>query len=360
MVKSTTPANSSQPSMQTGNLRLQKLDNSAAIEALADFSDANWRQFPAYSAAAARQSGARDEYMGVYSGDSLIALANVRLKELPLVSGGIAFVSHGPVSMRGGEQFDPSRFGEIVALMADHYTRDLGYCLRIDSPVIPAVADQKMAAMASAGFQPCKRSTYQTFVIDLSADTDNLRKSLNGKWRTELNRAERQNLTVKRSTDPADFDAFAPLLDNLAQEKGFSIPQNAAFFSNVAKDAEQNERIILHMAYAGDDLVAGHVGAFSGNTAVYLLGAANTQGRDLRAAYLLQWAAITHAKSLNIGYYDLGGADEQENPSVFRFKKRMGGPLVENIPTYQIWPRQPGKAIISGAEWTYGKLRGRK
>lgn len=340
------------------NIRLQKLDGDAVNAALEGFSDASWRQFPAYAAAAAREIGAADEYMSVFAGNEIIALANVRLRQMPVLPGGIALISHGPMSIKHGDEFNPSKFERAMAALAQHYAHDRGYCLRVDSPLNPEIAQQRMRAMEMAGFRPHQENRYQTFVIDLSPGIETLRKSLNGKWRTDLNRAERQNLTIEKSTAPKDFDRFAPLLENLSREKGFSPPQDTAFFRDVARTAERNENIVLHMAFADNELVAGHIGAFSGDMAVYLLGAANAKGRELRAAYLLQWAAINHAKSLHMRYYDLGGADQVENPSVFRFKKRMGGDLITNIPAHQIWPPQPRKTIIAGAEWAYGKLRG--
>jgi lipid II:glycine glycyltransferase (peptidoglycan interpeptide bridge formation enzyme) len=79
------------------------------------------------------------------------------------------------------------------------------------------------------------------------------------------------------------------------------------------------------LARLGDKAVAGHIGAYHGDTAVYLLGAANEAGLKSNASYLLQWRVIEYAKERGCNWYDLGGIDPEGNPDVYRFKMRIGG-----------------------------------
>jgi lipid II:glycine glycyltransferase (peptidoglycan interpeptide bridge formation enzyme) len=118
--------------------------------------------------------------------------------------------------------------------------------------------------------------------------------------------------------------------------------------------------MVVHLAWHDGDLVAGHIGSFAGDTAVYLLGASTRKGRDLRASYLLQWKVIEHAISNGNDYYDLGGIDQNENPNVYRFKKRLNGRLVKEIGAYEFAPGPLASRILGLLEYSYGALRARR
>ncbi|WP_164116040.1 peptidoglycan bridge formation glycyltransferase FemA/FemB family protein [Sphingorhabdus sp. Alg239-R122] len=345
--------------MSENSLILSRVDDSQADTLIGEFADASWRQCPAYACAAAAQIRAVSEYVKITHGDELVALANVRIKKLPVVGTGIAFISHGPMVVRKGGEFDGVVFCAVLRKLSEYYSETRKLCLRIEPHVYAdALRDAVKTGFANAGFTRQAGNGYQTFMIDLAPDLETLRKKLNGKWRTDLNRGERGGLRITRSSEAEDFDRFAPLLEQLADKKGFLAPQDAKFFKNVAAQAGLSDNITVHLAWNGDELVGGHIGSFTGDTAVYLLGATTDKGRNLRASYVLQWAVMEHAKSLGMARYDLGGVDEKANPAVHRFKKRMGGIFVENLVICEKMPAQPHSAIIKGAEYLYRKIKG--
>ncbi|MHA7820213.1 MAG: lipid II:glycine glycyltransferase FemX [Erythrobacter sp.] len=331
------------------NLEVQPLDEASARALLEDTPWASWRQMPAYSKVAASDQGAESRYLQVVSENQRVALANVRVKRMPVLSVGVAMIAQGPV-MLAEEGVDRAA---VCTELARHVGGTMGLTLRINPPLQVGIDP----APLQSPFASIPGSQYETFAIDLAPDLDQLRKTLNGKWRTDLRRGERSGVTITRSSAEEDFLAFQPLLEQLAAGKGFDVPQDARFFAEVAQLAQEPERIVIHLAHHEGRVIGGHVGAFSGDTAVYLIGATNDEGRDLRASFLLQWAVIEHAKSLGLRWYDLGGADEVGNPYVFRFKKRMGGhhhigpPMIEAAAP---WPRG---AIARLAETVYKRIR---
>jgi lipid II:glycine glycyltransferase (peptidoglycan interpeptide bridge formation enzyme) len=113
----------------------------------------------------------------------------------------------------------------------------------------------------------------------------------------------------------------------------------------------------VHLALHEGELVAGNVSGLTGNTAVYLLGASNSEGRKLRASYLLQWAVIEHAKSLGKFYYDLGGIDEHANPNVYRFKRGLKGRYVLENGCYESGARTFTKPFFYLLENSYNFSR---
>ncbi|MGB3808234.1 MAG: GNAT family N-acetyltransferase [Erythrobacter sp.] len=268
-----------------------------------------------------------------------------------MVGGGLAMIAQGPVMLAENAAPRPA----IIAALHDELVNSEGLTLRVNPPVDPIAPE---AAEIPPGFSPVPGSDYETFLIDLAPEMEDLRAALNGKWRSDLRRGERSDVTITRSTKREDFEAFQPLLDRLADRKGFNVPQDARFFADVAEGAHPPENITIHLARHGDEIIGGHVGAFSGNLAVYLIGAVNTAGRDLRASFLLQWAVIEYARERGMRWYDLGGADQEENPHVFRFKKRMGGIHYAGPPIAEAKAPFPRGQLLALAEKAYLKVRG--
>lgn len=313
--------------------------------------DCSWRQAPAYAAHAARDMGARAELVAFASGGERLGMAAVRVKTLPLVGLGIAYVAQGPAVSASGA-FDATRMRVAIEALTNEYVRRRGLVLRIQPPLYRGEDQAEIAALFTGlGFSALRRPPYRTILLDLAPTLDQLRAKLAGKWRTELSRAERQGISVTRSSGVEAFERFLPLFEQLAAQKGFSASQDAAFFRDLARASDgPPDQLVVHLAEHEGECIAGHIGSFTGDTAVYLLGAANAKGRELRASYLLQWSVIEHAKSLGQDVYDLGGIDEAANPDVFKFKNRMGGRIVEAPAGFEKAPGAFAARAVAAAE----------
>lgn len=336
---------------------IKQIGPAEALSLLVGANHASWRQYPAYARVAAKRAGAEQNYWTLSSGGEIIALANVRTKRLPIVGWGIAMIAQGPVILAHCDSVQD--ISVVYEIFARKLSQQLGASVRINSPVTLAHEMlQKNVALSSPQLQPVSGTSYQTFLLDLAADLETLHSNLNGKWRTDLRRGQRGSVNIMRSTKAEDFRRLQALLSELSSHKGFSAPQDADFFAEVAAHCSGNEQLTVHLAWHEDRLVGGHIGAFSGDMAVYLLGATNEEGRDVRASFLLQWAVIEYAKSLGLRYYDLGGVNQADNPSVYRFKKRMGGDYYSGPPTLEYRAAWPKGQIVQMAEQFYRKVRG--
>lgn len=331
------------------DISVARLAEHEALALLSATRSASWRQFPAYASAAAAKAGAESRYLLVRDATRNLAIANVRIKRLPLTRFGLAMIAQGPVMLPAGE----GHFNEVLRALADYLVDREGLTLRINLPV----DDEVRQDQPDPRFSQIPGTAYETFMIDLRPDEAALRSGLDGKWRTDLRRGERGSVQITRSSHPSDFRRFQPLLLELAQSKGFRAPQDADFFSDVAALAQPPENISLHLAWHQGCLIGGHIGAFSGRMAVYLVGAVNDKGRQLRASFLLQWAAIRYARELGLSCYDLGGIDEVGNPDVYRFKKRMGGVHYRGTPMIEARPAWPNRQIVQLAERLYAHAR---
>jgi lipid II:glycine glycyltransferase (peptidoglycan interpeptide bridge formation enzyme) len=75
----------------------------------------------------------------------------------------------------------------------------------------------------------------------------------------------------------------------------------------------------------------------------YVYGMSRDKHREKMPAYLLQWAAMKHAKAYGCLIYDLWGApdvfDESDSMwGVYRFKEGLGGDVVRTLGAYDFAP----------------------
>jgi hypothetical protein len=310
----------------------------------------SWRQYPSYCELAAHRVGAASAYWLLRDGTAIIAVMNVRSRSLPFGLGSSGLVSQGPVLLRNSAH-QPEDLAAVVAAVPA-FCAEQAMEMRIDpDPLWPELPPQ---VQCDAGV----RSPYRTIMIDLSSGMDWVGAGLHSKWRADLKKAKKAGLTVRRSSAPEEILQLAPLLDELTRKKGFSIQQDVPFFAEVARGASASERIMIHMVHRNEELLSGHIGAFSGPVAVYLLGATSPAGRKVGASHLAQWHAMVTACELGAEFYDTGGIDPEGNPDVYRFKRRMGGREFATPQFPIISPPGPRGLALKAARQLWTRIRG--
>lgn len=307
-------------------LSLEWIDDSRALDLIGG--RGSWRQYPAYGHEAAARVGAASRALAFLRAGTPVAIANLRTRRVPLL-GASTLVSHGPVLLGSPDDHGADLAACLAALRGAAGRLGLGE-IRLDAEIGHALRGLDAAGAAQGWRADAAALPYRTMALDLSGGAEAVRRGFDGKWRRDLQRGEREGLDVRRSADPADFLRMEPLLADLSAAKGFGVAQDCAFFARCAASARGAERFFVHLVSRDGVLLSGHIGAFSGDTAVYLLGATTPAGREARASYVAQWAVIETALELGLAWYDLGGIDPDENPDVHRFKRRMGGRDVAN------------------------------
>jgi hypothetical protein len=323
------------------------------------FRDTSYRQLGSYAKAAALRVGASSELNGLFEDETLIGLADVRVKTIPLTSLGIAYLSHAPVTSGDGK-FCAEKFGRCVEALREEYVQRRRLVLRL----IPALAggqcqELQTTTLEACGFRRCAHlSPRETFILDLARPIATIRKQADLHWRRNLAKAEKADIRITRSLEPDDFDQFERIFLELTKRKDFKPNQDVRFFKTIQPGIPADQKLVLHLAWHGDELVAGHLGSFVGDTAVYLLGAANASGRDMRASYLLHWAVVEYAQNAGNIYYDLGGVDKQQNPGVFRFKQGLNGRAVMDVGPYECTPGILKSGVLHLFEGARDAVRG--
>jgi CelD/BcsL family acetyltransferase involved in cellulose biosynthesis len=293
-----------------------------------EFSDYSYRQSWAYGVTLAAKRGAISEHVAIRCGGETVGLADVRIKRVPVIGGGLAYISGGPLVRRAGKSRDEL---ECLDLSMDALKREFvhrrGLTLRVLAPIGLPDHNQSIAErLQCAGLRRTDRGEhYQTVLLDVDRPLDQIRSSFHRHWRRHLKGAERNDLEVSFGTELARFDQVARMSEALRARKGFVLDLDARFFANVQRELEEPDRLIVGLVSANGTPVAGNITAVHGDTAVYLVGASTEAGLECKASYLMHWRTIELVQERGVAWYDLGGIDPVANPGVSSFKLRMNG-----------------------------------
>lgn len=323
-----------------------------------EFLDHNYCQTWDYGMLRAHDTGAKSEHVIIRDEGVVVAMAECRVKAIPAVGGGLAYISGGPLCLRRGQRV---AFRDLVCVLAafrDVYARRRGCVLRVAPRPLAHRLNMISAAFTEAGYTGTAEDAPQrTILVDIGRDEDTLRRGLAQKWRNCLNAAERQGLTVRSGCEDGLFEAFHSLYAELVKRKGFDVPLGSAFYRLLQCALPSEEKLIVTLAFADATAVAGHVASVLGDTCVYILGASNEEGRRTRAAYLLQWHVVREAMRRGCKCYDLGGVDPEGNAGVYRFKRGLGGQEVALPGPFEAAPGWGRRLLVRGAERVYRAVR---
>ena len=319
------------------------------------FADHNYRQTWSYGVAHAQRQGASSEHVAIRLDGELIGLADVRVKRVPVIGGGIAYISGGPLT-RLAEVCDVQRLQHCLRALHHEYVARRGLVLRVLAPL--AEASWNAAAgdvFESLEFSASDRAAqYRTLVVPLSRSLPEIRAALAQKWRNGLNQAERNALHIRHGNDDSILAEFRSIFDRFRSRKRFDVKLGADFYAHVQAHASESEKLTVVLAEECNEVVAGIVISMLGDTGVYLLGATEEAAMKNKAAYLLQWWAIQETRARGMRWYDLGGIDPVGNPGVFHFKAGMGGePVTAAGPVESGSPYRvvAGRAVIGMYHW---------
>lgn len=321
------------------------------------FRDLSFEQSLTYGRAATTRIGGKMRCLVLERDEQLIAAAQVRIKTLPGLGRGIAWIASGPLLHPvAGPAPEPAVIAEVLTALRAELALRQGHVLRLRLAGIAFHDKDAVAAISSAaGYSPTDRASgYRSIAIDLRQDETALMATLNGKWRTDLRFALKSGLTLETGNSPDMQARFLVLFRDIQAAKGFAPDITPEFhFALSGPDLTYD---VLIIKKDGQDL-AGIVIGTSGLCTVYLFGATAEAGRTLRAGYLLTWEGIRLSQGRGMQWYDLGGVDFDENPDVARFKDRMNGHAVDAAGPYETHSGAPVAHLIKALETLRTRLR---
>ncbi|TGD61196.1 GNAT family N-acetyltransferase [Tabrizicola sp. WMC-M-20] len=310
------------------------------------FADLGFEQSHSYGAAAARRIGGSVQYCALTVQGQPVAAASVRIKTVPGLGRGIAWIASGPL-VRPDDAPAPEvvQLAGILTALRQELCDRQGHVLRLRLSGTSLLAPETVAdAARDAGFAPTDRApVYRSFIVSLDQDDATLMAGLHGKWRGHLRAALKSGLTLDRGAGPAHQARFMALFDRVQGTKGFERPDILPTFHFALLEGDYRFDILIAQKDGVD--AAGIVIGGAGATCVYLFGATDSIGRDHRAGYFLAAQGFSRARAMGFGHYDMGGVDFAANPAVAEFKERTGGMPVLSEP-WEAWsPGLTGRVV---------------
>lgn len=308
------------------NTTIQHLDKANWRICASSLMDHNYRHVWEFDVACADRVGAQSEHLAVLEAGEILGLADVRVKSIPVLGTGIAYINGGPLVRRNDDR-NANRLQSCLRVLIHEYVERRGLVLRIMAPVGSEDWSHSQAAVFSeAGFALSNAmESYRTFLLDISKRPEEIRRNLAQKWRNCLNQSEKRGFVVRNGTSLDLFREFCDLFARFIERKQFEVNLAPAFYLAVHAQLAESDRFHISLAEIDGKVVAGHVASFLGDTCVYLLGASSDEGLQTKASYLLQWRVIQLAHEKGFKWYDLGGIDPVKNPGVYHFKSGLGG-----------------------------------
>ena len=316
---------------------------------LLEFDDASIYQTWSYGAV--RWGQANLSHIVIKHKGEIIAAAQLRIVKIPLLKAGIAYLPWGPMWRRKGQQVNINVFQKIISALKEEYAIKQRLLLRIHPNVIEENSEAIVSILDKAGFQKkINIKPYRTLMLDLSQTMPRIRKSLDQKWRNQLNRAEKNNLKIIEGNSDALYQVFLDLQEEMHDRKKYIAGVDYNEFRDIQKDLpEQLKMIVLICEYEGKALTT-TIGSLIGDTGIYLLGAMGNEGMKMKGAYLLQWRLIEKMKESGYKWYDLGGIDSDENPGVYHFKSGIARKEALHIGQFEISQSGFSRLIVESME----------
>ncbi len=322
------------------------------------FPDWGYRHSHAFNLQCGVQQRTAVEHVEISDDGTIIGLASARIKRLPLVGVGIAYIGGGPLT-RTSASLDAGTLARVLEALRREYVLERGLVLRISPPLSPQEeVELAKTSYLAAGFKPTPMANvYRTMLLDLSPTIEEITARFSKRWRRQLNKSLKSGFELQIGTSVEMFDQFCDLFEAFIDWKGFEVEHGPRFHREVHKALPEEARYLILLARQADKLAGGVVLARTGDTAVYVLGATNPEMRDARPGHYLHFRATEVLKDMGLRYYDLGGINPDDNPGVYEFKAGMTQVDICAPPPMECSPGGVRSLLFDAAERGYRKLR---
>ena len=288
---------------------------------------------------------------GVFDGDKLIGV----------YEGEVETARRGRhIAVAGGPIVDWTDKPVVEALVADMREQGRKYhCAFVRVRPQLEKTDESMRLFRELGLHaaPMYLSVEVAGVLDLEKSEDELLKNMRQRLRRALRKAEKNGITIEKSTDPARMKEFYDIQLQTAGRHHFIAFSEDFLTKQFAAFAEDNSAVLYTARYNGEVLAQNFM-IFYGNEASYHYGVSTELGTKLSGAPLLHMQAMRDARERGIKRYNFWGiVDEDDTKHRFYgvsvFKRGFGVDELRYVPAHDLI-LNPAKYAI---DWTVETIR---
>ena len=281
-----------------------------------------------------------------------VAGALVMVQNLPLGLSKLAVIKWGPAIANEKSGMCSAVYGQAIDLLIEEYARKRGMMLSILARAPRRAKAECVEFLSFRGFRQGSGLKFpDRYIVNLTLDEAQQRKSLLQKWRYHLNKAEKEGLVFEHAR-PDQLPEFDALYHAMTDRKKF--PDYSAYDTVPKLFATPVEKLRPELFFVRKDgeLVAGAVIFKAGRSATYLYGATSDAALPLRAGYFMQWHIIRWLReNTKAELYDLGGTDGFQG--LHQFKKGLVGTdgLITPVPPIYSYASNPVALVLGTAAY---------
>jgi len=289
-----------------------------------EFDDANIYQTWAFTAATSNPRTM--SHLLLKKDGEVVAAAQVRVVNVPILRAGIAYVRWGPLWRRTGVKADVNIFRQAIRALRNEFSCRRGLVLRLFPMAHDDNSESIYAILTDEGFAAKQEQTRsRTILMDITSPADLLRQGMAPHWQRELKLAERKNLKIISGSDDQLFGQFLDIYREMVARKNFREGTNIDEFRQMQAQLPEKQKMRIMLAVSDAGLCSGVIYSAMGKTAVYLYGATSKIGMKSNGSYLLHWNLIQSLRKDGYEIYDLNGINPETNPGTYKFKLDLAG-----------------------------------
>ena len=271
----------------------------------------------------------------------------VMLKLVPFVKKGVVYVNK-PVYFTNDKKEILSAIEEFRAYWVDKRKLFLLCDLNLHESLFTS------QEIFSLGFSLKKNDEigWATDFLSLDKSEEELRKSLQQKWRNCLNKSEKLEVEIEIGNSENDVSSFVSDYQKVIDEVGFKPGVQPNFIAKLYELASDKSKYLVLKAKCKNVEVGSVIIPCFGDYAFYLASGAHKGGREMNASYKLLWEAAVAAKKMGKKYFDLGGVNDLTTPKgILHFKQGLGGVNQKWLPMMKAYkPGLINKLLLSKIE----------
>ena len=203
-------------------------------------------------------------------------------------------------------------------------------------------SEHSLALMRYLGLKPAPMYLSVEFagVLDLTKNEEEIMTGMRQRLRRALRKAAKNNITVEKSTDPADIKKFYEIQLQTAGRHNF-VAFSEDFLEKQFAALAKNGEAVLYIAKHEGEILAENFMIFYGNEASYHYGVSSELGTKLSGAPLLHMEAMRDARERGIkrySFWGIVGEDEVHHRfyGVSQFKRGFGVDELKYTPAHDL------------------------
>lgn len=258
-----------------------------------------------------------------------VAAAQVWIVKCPVVGGGAAHVSMGPLWQPSGRPASSVIVEHMTRALCDEFVKRRKLLLRLYLRDREGTkSDHVLQSLANHKLRRTREPRDATVILNLSPELEQLRRQLRKEWRRHLRKAEQTGVEIIQGTDDQMFAALCELYQEMLSRKKFTeLVEDTALLAEVQRRLSPSMKMRVFLCRYEGEIVGGQAISALGNTGVGLISATSDKDVELklRSTYLCDWTAIQWLKQEGFAAFDLRGYDPEKYPGPSAYKAGFGG-----------------------------------